>query len=175
MSAVLAGDNANLPLNRFTAHLALAAGVTVSIHAPTLVDLQHVVARLQPTEAANEAPGKPNPPASAATAPAGSPATQTAAPSAPPAAASAAGEQGNAAAASPSPASAAASNVSSSAPSESPAVSFDEVKKAFLGLSSSKGRAACEKVLALFGLAKLSDAKPEQHANVLAEIKKAAA
>jgi predicted component of type VI protein secretion system len=44
MSAQLQGEFAP---NRFTAHLALAAGVTASIHAPTLADLSLVVAKLQ--------------------------------------------------------------------------------------------------------------------------------
>lgn len=54
MSAQLASQ-AELT-NRFSAHLVLAAGVTASIHALSLADLQAVVAKLQPTTAANDAP-----------------------------------------------------------------------------------------------------------------------
>jgi hypothetical protein len=56
-----------------------------------------------------------------------------------------------------------------------PAVTFDEVKKAFLALSKPKGRALCEGVLKPFGIAKLSDAKPEQYAALLAAIEQAIA
>lgn len=54
MSAQLAGDAGTS--NSFHARLALAAGVTVAITAPTLADLSAVVAKLQPTVAANDAP-----------------------------------------------------------------------------------------------------------------------
>lgn len=76
MSAQLASPNS------FSAHLALAAGVSVSISAPTLADLSGVVARLQGS--ANDAPkadaknGKPAAPTAAAAAP-----TPPAPPSAP--------------------------------------------------------------------------------------------
>jgi len=186
MSAQLASSNS------FSAHLALAAGVAVSITAPTLASLQDVVGKLQPTEAANDpaAPGKSNAqgpapvPSSAATAaPADAP-KQTAAASTPAAAhaaaqsqaSTAAGEQGNGAAASPSPATDAASTASSSEPSASPAVSFDELKKAFLALSTKAGgREKCEGVLKPFNLPKLSAAAPEQYAAILAAIQKASA
>lgn len=169
MSAQLAGDGA--PRNVFSAHLALAAGVTVSVHAPTLSDLSSVIGKLQPTEAANDtpAPGKSKP--AAATAPAGSNGTQTAASSAPAAAGAAAGDAGNATAAA-----AGAQTASSSAASESSAVTFDELKKAFLALSTKPGgREKCEAVLKPFGLVKLSNATVEQYPAVLAEIQKASA
>jgi hypothetical protein len=54
-------------------------------------------------------------------------------------------------------------------------LTFDEVKKPFLALSQTKGRPACEAVLGQFKLAKLSDAKPEQWAQLKAAIDKAAA
>lgn len=108
------------------------------------------------------------------TAAASTPAAETAA--APSQASTAAGEQGNAAAASSAPAASDAPAVSSSEASASPEVSFEQLKKAFLGLSTkANGRALCEGVLKPFGLAKLSEAKPEQYAAVLAEIQKASA
>lgn len=154
--------------NSFSAHLALAAGVAVSISAPSLSALQQVVGKLQPTEAANEGNVKPV----AATAPAGSPATQTTAPSATTAAAPAAGDAGNASTAGPA---AAASPASSPKPEAAPEVTFDVVKKAFLALSTkADGRSKCEAVLKPFKVAKLSEAKPEQYAAVLEAIEKAA-
>jgi hypothetical protein len=55
-------------------------------------------------------------------------------------------------------------------------VQFDELKKAFLNLSTkADGRAKCEGVLKPFGLAKLSEAKPEQYPAILAAIKQASA
>lgn len=102
-----------------------------------------------------------------------------------PAAASAAGasspstaatSEGNAAAASSTPAAAGASTASSSGGAASPEVSFEQVKKAFLALSTKPGgRALCEGVLKPFGLAKLSEAKAEQYAAVLTAINKAGA
>ena len=166
MSAVLS------PSNTFSARLTLAAGALVTIEAPSMSALGEIVGKLQPTEAANDsvAPGKSKP--AAATAPAGKAATQTAAPSAPAAAAPAAGDAGNdAAAAGPA---AAASTASSSTPAESPEVSFEVLKKAFLALSTkADGRAKCESVLKPFGVAKLSESKPEQYAAVLAAIEAA--
>lgn len=174
MSAQLASSNS------FSAHLALAAGVSVSISAPSLSSLQEVVGKLQPTEAANDtapapAPGKSKPAGTqtAATAPAGSPASPTAASSAPAAAAPAAqGDAGNATPAAGQPA--AAQTASSEKPAGAAEVSFDTLKKAFLALSTkADGRAKCENVLKPFGLAKLSEAKPEQYAAVLAAIEEA--
>jgi len=54
-------------------------------------------------------------------------------------------------------------------------VTFDELKRAFLGLSTKPGgRALCEGVLKPFGLAKLSEAKPDQYSAVMAQIAGAA-
>jgi len=54
-------------------------------------------------------------------------------------------------------------------------VTFDELKRAFLSLSTKPGgRALCEGVLKPFGLAKLSEAKPEQYSAVMAQIAGAA-
>lgn len=68
---------------------------------------------------------------------------------------------------------AAATAQSASSESSAQTVTFDELKKAFLALSTkADGRAKCQAVLG--GLAKLSDAKPEQYAGILAAIEKAA-
>lgn len=175
--------------NSFSAHLALAAGVHVSISAPTLADLSQVVGKLQPPEAANDAVavtpagqvvGKPKP--AAATAPAGKPASQTTEPSAQAAAAQAA--QGDAGNATPAGQAADASTASSTKPEGAAAGSlpadpdeaFKVLKKAFLGLSTkADGRAKCEAVNKKFGVAKLSDNKPENYAAVLAAIEEEAA
>lgn len=75
-------------------------------------------------------------------------------------------------AAEPSPAAASAE----AQPQASTAVTFDELKKAFLGLSTKAGgRALCESVLSPFKLAKLSEAKPEQYGDILGLINKAGA
>jgi hypothetical protein len=169
MSAQLAGHG--VPTNSFSAHLALAAGVTVSIHAPSMHALRNVVAVLQPTEPANDAGNASTP--NRVTVPAGSPATQTTAPSAQPAAVVGAGEAGNAHVAAPQGGSS-AQTASTDKQSASPEVTFDVLKKAFLALSTkAAGREKCEAVLKPFGLAKLSAATPEQYAAVLAEIEKA--
>jgi hypothetical protein len=69
-----------------------------------------------------------------------------------------------------------ATDVSSSTPAGSPAPTFEEVKKAFIALSTKpNGRALCEGVLAPFKLTKLSEAKAEQYAAIKALIDKAAA
>jgi hypothetical protein len=211
MSAQLAEQGASLGSiagaiglrNHFTAHLALAAGVTVSINAPTLSDLSAAVAKLQPTEAVNDPMagksvaevmlGNSNAPARGAapsqattaapvdapkqTAAASTPAAETAAP--PSQASTAAGEAGNADAAAPQggtsaqPASSQPSTASAETAGGEP-VTFDVLKKAFLALSTkAAGREKCEAVLKPFGLAKLSAATPEQYAAVLAEIEKA--
>jgi hypothetical protein len=84
------------------------------------------------------------------------------------------GEAGNAAGSAGQPAGATAA--SSGTPVESRSVSFDEVKKAFLALSTKpNGRALCEGVLKPFNLGKLSEAKADQYGAVLVEIQKAAA
>lgn len=176
MSAQLASTNS------FSAHLALAAGVSVSISAPTLDDLSKVVARVQGTAANDTAAvpapttGKSKPAATpapaAATAPAGPSASTTAASSAPAAAAQAA--QGDAGNATQGGQTAAASTASSEKPAAAVEVTFDVLKKAFLALSTkADGRAKCENVLKPFNLAKLSEAKPEQYAAVLAAIEEA--
>lgn len=166
MSAQLAS------VTTFSAHLALADGVTVSINAPTFGALGAIVERLQAANdspAAAAAPGKSKP---AATAAGTSAATPTAAPSAAAAPAPAAGDAGNASTPAASPP---ASTASSSAASGSSEVSFDSLKKAFLGLSTKAGgRALCEGVLRPYGLAKLSEAKPEQYAAILKAIEEAA-
>jgi hypothetical protein len=68
-----------------------------------------------------------------------------------------------------------ATGASSSTPGESPSVTFDAVKSALLGLVAKKQRPAGEAVLKEFNLAKLSDAKPEQYAQLKAALDKAAA
>lgn len=73
-------------------------------------------------------------------------------------------------------AAAAAQTASSTEASASPAVSFDQLKKAFLSLSTKEGgRAKCEGVLKPHGLGKLSEAKEEQYGALLAAIEKASA
>ena len=68
--------------------------------------------------------------------------------------------------------SAAAEQPASTAATEGDAVDFETVKKAFLALSTTPGgREKCQGVIA--PLAKLSEAKPEQYAAILAKIKKA--
>ncbi len=57
------------------------------------------------------------------------------------------------------------------APAEPAAVDFDTLKRAFLALATKDGgRARCEAVLKPFGLAKLSEAKPEHYPALMAEI-----
>lgn len=184
MSAVLAAASASFTYQ----------GASITLSAGSATELIQALAAFgiqTNAPAANDtaAPGKPSAPAPArapspatTAAPAAAPKPTAAVPSpaaadaaAPSQASTAAGDQGNGAAASPSPAPVDASTASSSAPAESPAVTFDQLKKAFLGLSTkADGRAKCEGVLKPFGLAKLSEAKPEQYAQVLAEIEKAA-
>lgn len=180
MSAQLAAASAQLS-NHFNATLVLADGVTAYVQAPTLPDLAKWVARLQ-SEPANDttvvvkAADKPKV-TGAGNAPAPTGTTANTPASAPAAAGGSApaGEAGNAAG-SATGISPSASTASSDKPAESPAVSFDELKKAFLALSTKpEGRAKCEAVLKPFGVAKLSEAKPEQYAAVLAAINKASA
>jgi len=178
MSAQLANASANFQFNGATIHLACSSPEELCKALATF-GIGTVAANDTPTSA--PAAGKSKPAATAAqtaaaTAPAGASASPTAASSAGSAAAPAAqGEAGNAASAAGSPA-AAASPASSSTPAASPEVTFDMLKKAFLALSTkADGRAKCEGVLKPFGLAKLSEAKPEQYAAVLAEINKASA
>lgn len=123
--------------------------------------------------------------ASTATAPAGAAHGQTGGASTHAAASAAAksqvstaatGDAGNAAGAAGH--SATAANASSQKPSGEAAVAlnFDkDVKKPFLELNSKKGRPACESVLKEFGLAKLSEATPEQYTALKAAIEKASA
>lgn len=60
--------------------------------------------------------------------------------------------------------------------SPSAPVTFDALKKAFLQLSTKEGgRARCEGVLKPQGLAKLSEAKPEQYGALLTAINAASA
>jgi hypothetical protein len=62
------------------------------------------------------------------------------------------------------------------APAGEPTTSFDELKKAFLGLSTKPGgRELCIAALKPFNLAKLSEAKPDQYRGLLSAINKAAA
>lgn len=77
----------------------------------------------------------------------------------------------------PAPAAAAPSAPAAASPSSAaPDIDFDTIKKAFLKLSTTDGgRAKCEAVLKPHGLAKLSEAKPEQYAEILANIQKAGA
>lgn len=153
MSAQLAGDG--MPLNRFTAYLALAAGVTVSIHAPTLPDLAAVVSRLQ--SAVNDPVPAPTPlqavvgnaPASTATPASAPPAASGSAP---------AGEAGNAAAASPAPVAPAASPASSPVPA-----TYDDVKARVLALAK-KDKPSAVKLLQEFGVDNAQKLKPEQYA-----------
>lgn len=169
MSAQLATHG--VPTNSFSAHLALAAGVIVSIHAPSMHALRNVVARLDSTETTADDVGNVQP--TAATVQAGAHASTTTAPSAQHAAAVAAGDAGNAHAAAHQGGTS-AQPASTDKPSASPEVTFDVLKKAFLALSTkAAGREKCEAVLKPFGLAKLSAATPEQYAAVLTEIEKA--
>jgi hypothetical protein len=171
MSAVLAGASAVFNYQ--------GASITLSCSSPE--ELRNALATFG-IGAANDAQATTGNVQSAkgATAPAGKPASQAAEPSAAPAAEPAAqGEAGNGAAASQPSATAAASSASSSAESTSPdgeAVTFDELKKAFLALSAkADGRAKCEAVLASVDPkpGRLSEAKPEQYAALLDAIKKA--
>lgn len=173
MSAALAQASAS-----FTFH-----GAAVSLSCSSPEELLKALQTFGIAAAANDAPapttGKAKPaatpaPAAAATAPAGAPASATEASSAPSAAAPAAGEAGNAAAAAGQPA--AAAPASSPKPDAAPEVTFEQVKKAFLALATKPdGRAKCEAVNKAFGVAKLSDIKPENHAAALAEIEKVGA
>jgi hypothetical protein len=82
------------------------------------------------------------------------------------------GEQGND---TPAGQPAAASTASSTKLDAAAAPTFDEVKKAFLALSTKpNGRALCEGVLKPFALAKLTEAKVEQYGALKAAIDKAA-
>ena len=153
MSAVLAGASA-----QFTFH-----GAAVTLSCGSATELLEALAKFG--LAANDAAGPGNASAQAP-APAPSSAT-TAAPTAAPKQTAAASTPTAAPAAAPSQASTAATDLA-------PEVSFDQLKKAFLGLSTkADGRAKCEGVLKPFGLAKLSEAKPEQYAAVLAAIEEA--
>jgi hypothetical protein len=124
--------------------------VTITLH--DAAQLNAVVAALSAPAATKEAAKKSMPPTAAALTP--SPVAESVAPPAP------------AVTTTPTP----------SAASPSEAVTFDQLKKAFLSLSTKDGgRAKCEGVLKPFGLAKLSEAKDDQYAAVLAAIEKASA
>lgn len=87
-----------------------------------------------------------------------------------PAAAASAQPEGNGVSSAEAPAPTTAPAASAPSP-----VDFDTLKKAFLALSTKAGgRALCEGVLKPHGLAKLSEAKPEQYAAVLSAIEQAA-
>lgn len=191
MSALLANASATFSYQ--------GASVTLTCSSPA--ELKNALATFGIGQAANDATAAPGKSAKAATAPAGPSASPTAAPSAPAAAAPAAGDAGNASASTSTPASAPAA-ASGSAPageqgngastaaapagssqaqapapaaSVGEAVSFDDLKKAFLALpTKAGGREKCEAVLKPFNLPKLSAASPEQYAAVMAEIKKQA-
>jgi hypothetical protein len=175
MSAQLAAASA--PSNHFNAQLVLADGVTAYVQAPTLPELAKWVARLQ-AEPANDTTVVVKADKTVKTPPAGNASASTSTPASAQVAgngSAAAGEAGNAAG-SATGTSPSAPTASSDKPAESAAVSFDELKKAFLALSTKpEGRAKCEAVLKPFAVAKLSEAKPEQYAAVLAAIVKASA
>lgn len=137
MSAQLQGDSvaAGIPLNRFSAHLALSAGVSVSIHAPSLVDLQLVVGKLQPTEAVNDPAPKPAVKPTATPAPTAAPQAQAA---------------GNASASTSTPAGAPPASGGSTSAGEAPRPTYDDVKARVLRIAKEKGRDAAAKVLAEF-------------------------
>lgn len=132
----------------------------VTITIGNIADLQKVQSVLYPTTAVaevKEAPAKKSAPAATTTAAASSPSTAEKAAPVP---------------------TTVESTSSSAEPSTSaaPGVSFDELKKAFLSLSTKTGgRTLCEGVLKPLGLGKLSEAKPEQYAALLDAINKAAA
>ena len=133
----------------------------VTITISNIADLQKVQSVLFPITAVaevKEAPAKKPAPAPAA--------ASNPTPAAAPASAPTSAEVGN------------ASTGSSPKPEESaaPGVTFDVLKKAFLSLSTKEGgRAKCEGVLKPHGLAKLSEAKEDQYAAILAAIEKASA
>lgn len=150
MSAQLAEGAAvgPAPLNWFTAHLTLAAGVSVTIHALSMTALQQVVAKLE-GPAANDTPV----PTTGKTKPTATPAP-TPAPQAQP--------EGNAAA-TPPPASAPAAAGGSDAASDEPAITYDQVKDRVLKLS----KISREVTLKTLGQFKGVNGQPVDHGNKL--------
>lgn len=188
MSALLAGASATFSYQ--------GASVTLSCSSP--IELKNALATFGIGQAANDsgnvppvtaavtkgpqqtaAPSAPAVAAPAAQADAGNASASTAAPaSAPPAAAGSATSAGEAGNVGTTAGTAAAPTASSSEPAASPAVSFDELKKAFLALSTKPaGREKCEAVLKAVdpAPAKLSAATPEQYPALMAAIQKASA
>jgi hypothetical protein len=135
MSAQLASPNS------FSAHLALAAGVSVTINAPTLADLSGVVGKLQPVVAANDTPtkapsaAKPNPHAA-------TPAPQVAA--------------GNDPASTGTPANAPPAASGSAGSGDAPRVNYDQVKERVLALA----KISREKAMEIMAQFKAMDGTP---------------
>jgi len=67
------------------------------------------------------------------------------------------------------------STSSAEAPADTAAVSYDDLKKAFLDLSNAKGREACVALLSKFGAQKLPQVTEAQYAEMFADIQKAMA
>ena len=67
------------------------------------------------------------------------------------------------------------STSSAETPADTAAVSYDDLKKAFLDLSNAKGREACVALLSKFGAQKLSQVTEAQYAEMFADIQKAKA
>lgn len=139
------------PANQFSASLVLAAGVTAYIHAPTMHELQHVVAKLQPTEPAATGTSAPK-----AAAPAPTPAPQPE-PTA-----------GNASASTATPASAPPADSGSAAAADAPRPTYDDVKARVLALAKAKGRDAAAATLKSFGVDNANKLKLEQYPGFIA-------
>lgn len=138
--------------------------------------LQRIAGNVLPAPAPAAASGQRTAKAGAAPSPTAGASSPTAASAATPSQASTAatGDTGNGAAAA-GPA-AAATTASSAKPDAAPEVTFDSLKKAFISLSTKpNGRALCEGVLKPLSLGKLSEAKPEQYAQLMTAIEKASA
>lgn len=118
--------------NSFSAHLALAAGVAVSITAGTMADLADVVAKLQGKQPANDTPNRP-----------------TAEPQAK--AQTAGNAAGNAPAPTPAPASVPPAVSGSEAAAEGKRPTYDDVKARVLALAK-LSRDHATKALAKFGV-----------------------
>lgn len=155
MSAQLASTNS------FSAQLALAGGVAVTINAPTLADLSGVVARLQ-------GPGAPQPandPGNAKAAPTVAAAASTS--PAPTSAPVASATPGNVPASTAIPVSAPAA----ASGSEAPAVTYDAVKARVLAIAKIS-RDAATGALAHFDVDHGNKLKPEQYAAFIAHTDK---
>lgn len=150
---------ASIPRNRFVAHLDLPAGVTVSIHAPTLSDLQLVVSKLQPTEAVNDPmAGKSVKDITAAPIPAPTPAAATTA--------------GNAPAPTATPASAPPAAAASAASGEGEKrPTYDDVKARVLAMAKIS-RDTAAGALKHFGVDNANKLKLEQYPDFLAHADK---